>query len=308
MHRNLFLVTLVASLVGAAAVQASPNLVLNQNFQDARTPPEVTRSGGGYTTTDSTGVDPHNLVGYAAARDWLTWTGQVGGRVRTQQVPSDLYGPGRFMLHVQVLNAPGIAGIDQVFLPIHTGPKHADFCALVKVVSGTVGLGANDQGNGGFTTPPVGATGDWVAVRGSSSTPPVNQVFLYAVSPDADFYVQNVTLTADPIAPKDCVAPKRVPYAPNETLVKPDPYPWTLHPEQSGQGSASGYFENMRPAQGLPPSPAETEDHEQGHGHDGGKGGGKGTPATPNTPPPSPNQLQQNRPRPISRQRDECGT
>lgn len=304
MRHTLFLATVTAALMGTTALQASPNLVQNESFQTAGTPPNVTLSGGGFVSTDATGVDPHNLVGYAAAQNWLTWTGQVGGRVRTREEPSELYGPGRFMLHVQVFNGPGIAGIDQVFLPVHTGPKHAGFCALVKVVSGTMGLGANDEGNGTFTTPPVGATRNWVAVRGSSSTPPVNQVFLYAVTPNADFYVQNVVLTADPIPAKSCVAPQQRPNALPPAYVKPDPYPWTLHPEQQGGqgGSASGFYDNMTPARSTPavgtgnPNPTETEEHESSHDHGGGdKGGGKGAP-TSNTPLSTANQIRQQQP------------
>ncbi len=217
-------------LLGTAAVLAistgafaSDNLVQNNTF--ARP--------GLASHTDFIGRDPNVLVDYAAAEQWLIWAGQVDGRVVTDRVTSELFGPGYFMLRVGVHNGPRIAGIDQVFLPVHTGPKHAAFCAIIKVVSGSVGLGANDEGNGTMTTAPISAGDRWVAVRGVNSTSPVNQIFIYAVTPDAEFYVQDVRLTVDPMQPKDCVVPNKLAYAPIETYVKPDPYPWTLHPEQN---------------------------------------------------------------------------
>jgi hypothetical protein len=307
--RLLGITALTTALLGAGAL-ASPNLALNPDFQDVNTGPDVHRSGGGLPFTDSTGLVPDNLVGDAAAQSWLTWTTHVGGRVRTWLVPSELYGPGRTMLHVQVSN--GLAtrggGVDEVFLPVPTGPKHADFCVVLKIVSGAVWVGAGLEGNSDHGATVVRTVGSWVAVRGSSETPPVDQLAVFAWTPDADYYVQQATVTTDPIQPKDCVVPAGRPDALPQRLVKPDPYPWTLHPAQGApqpapdgndQPSPYGHFDNMRPP-GSPvgggPNPAETEDHERGHDHGGGKddkGGGKGQPAAPNTLPASPNTIQQ---------------
>ena len=306
----------IFGLVGIAVLTApflstsafcSPNLVQNPDFQTASTMPGVTISGGGFPSTDATGVDPHNLSGYAAAQDWLTWTWHVGERVRTRLEPSELYGPGRFMLHVQVFNSPegdgAGGGIDQVFLAPHTGPKYANVCVLLRVVSGRAGVGLSDYGNARYVGAPVEATGQWTTLHGPNGISPVNQVLVYARSAQADFYVQSVTVTADPILPKDCVAPASRPNALPQTLVKPDPYPWTLHPEQGApqptqgggdQPSPGGYYENMRP--GGQPSPFESPEHDTEHGHGGDKGGGKGQPAAPNTSPSSPNTIQQQQP------------
>ena len=310
-HGIFGIAALTAALLSVSAL-GSPNLVQNPEFQTAGTEPGVTTSGGGFPSTDSTAVDPNDFVGYAAAEHWLTWTWHLGERVRTRLEPSELYGPGRNMLHVQVFNSPdgpgAGGGIDEVFLAPHTGPKYANVCVLLKVVSGRAGVGLSDYGNARYVGAPVEATGQWTTLHGPNSISPVNQVLVYARSPNADFYVQSVVVTTDPIADKDCLAPASRPNALPQTLVKPDPYPWTLHPEQgapqpaqggSDQPSPNGFYDNMRPPVGGGPSPLESPEHDTEHGHGGGKddkGGGKGQPAAPNTLPSSPNTIQQQQP------------
>jgi hypothetical protein len=247
-------------------------------------------------TTDFTETLPNAAVDYAAAEDWLIWAGSIGGRVRTRWEPSSDW-PGNYVLHVKVTNAPARdAGIDQVFLPPHTGPKHAWYCAVVKVVSGVVGAGVNDQGDARWPAIVAGPTGAWVRLSGTEGTTPVNQIYIYAGTANAEYYVKSVQVSTTPIDCKHDVAvlPNVLPPKPR----LPDPYPWTLHPEQNGvvqpagnpaQGAApspNGFFDNMTPG-GVAHNDSEHGGHEPTHP----VGGGGKTPATPAT-----NTIQQQQP------------
>jgi hypothetical protein len=271
--RKSLLASACLSMLFAAGAAHADNLALNPDFTNADTRALVSNPP---PTTDFTETLPNAAVNYAAAQDWLIWAGYTGGHVRTALEPS-LDWPGNNVLHVWVDNAPGRAGIDQVFLPIHTGPQHAWFCATVKIVKGTMGAGANDQGNGTFTAGPVAATGGWIHMGGESSTPPVNQIFFYAGSPHAEFYIKNVQVSTMPIACEQHVT--LPPHALPQTLFKPDPLPWTLHPEQGavqpsgnpaqgGQASPSGYYEGM--------APGASHNDSEGGGHEATRGGGGG--------------------------------
>jgi len=293
-NRPIFLAT-VASLALCAGAANADNLVLNPNFQDPRpglAPPY---------DLDVVNTVPTALAGYAAADHWLTWAVVPGGRIRTRLEPSELYTGGR-MLHVWGQE------IDQVFLPIHTGPKYGYVCALVKVVSGRLGAGAGDQGNSGphdWTGP-----GGWTRISAREQSNPVNQVALFGDSPAAEFYVQSVILSPAPIPCDRHVDITRLGLPP--IYVKPDPYPWTQHPEQgnavqpagnpaqAGQPSPNGYFENMRPVQAGTPGPQSYNpngvDHEDGHDHGGGKDG-KAPQTLPQAQPS--NQLPANQQAPV---------
>ncbi len=290
----------VAVLLAVVAARAD-NIAVNSDFARPGTRDLVSShppTPDSPPTTDFTQTLPNAAVDYAAADNWLIWAGAIGGRVWTRWEPSSDW-PGNYVLHVKVTNAPARdAGIDQVFLPARTGPKHAWYCAVVKVVSGVVGAGVNDQGNGRWPAVAAGPTGAWVRLSGTEGTTPVNQIYIYAGTANAEYYVKSVQISTAPIDCKHDVA--GLPTALPPTYVKPDPYPWTLHPEQNGvvqpaaagnpaQGGATpnGYFENMTPG-GLAHDDSEHAGHEPTHPVGGGK-----TPATPAT---QGNTIQQQQP------------
>jgi hypothetical protein len=241
MHGFLTSAAMLAALSFPGAAGAT-NLVHNPFFSTPRAglPPPP--------TTDVTATDPAVLGGYAAADEWLIWTGVPGGRVWTRLEPSELF-LGARMLHVRGYE------VDQVFAPVHTGPKYGYFCALVKVVSGQVGAGAGDQGNSG-PGETVGP-GSWVRIGGHQQSTPVNQVAIFGIGDNPEFYIQYVELSPEPIDCERRVDITKLGLPPGYR--KPDPYPWEMHPEQGGavqpagnpaQGAAgnpNGYFENMSP-------------------------------------------------------------
>ena len=281
MHGFLTSAATVAALSFPGAASAI-NLVNNPDFM---TP----RAGLMPPVTDFTGSST-GLAGYAAADQWLVWTGVTGDRVRTRLEPSELIRGGK-MLHVWGYE------VDQVFAPPHTGSQHGYFCALVKVLAGSVGAGAGDQGNAGrgITVVP---TDNWARIGGHEQSSPVNQVAIFGSDANAEYYIQSVELSPTPIPCERTV--DRTKYPLPETYVKPYPYPWEMHPEQGSvvqpagnpaQGNAAnpnGFFNNMTPGTG----PAQGSDHEGGHDH----GGGKKQPLTGAAPPPAGNPIQQQQP------------
>ncbi|HEY0302672.1 MAG TPA: hypothetical protein VGC36_15100 [Rhizomicrobium sp.] len=282
--RVLIACGLFSTLFGAAL--ASPNLLRNPNF--------AAPSSLG-TTTSFTATDPAALGGGSAAADWTIWAGVPGGRVMTSRTPTG-EADGGYMLDVLVTS--GGYGLVQAFLAPDHGPSRVHACIWLRMVSGSVGVGV---GNGGDTHPTafLDRPGSWTLLGTVNGVSPANELIVYRTgSADAEFQVRSAAVSEGSI-------PCGTTAARPETHVKPEPYPWTLHPEQSGvvqpanpaQGgaNANGYFENMQPANGHPTplgtAPAQGQDHEEGHGHDGGKGGGKGQ-QSPLTQPGA-NQIQQ---------------
>ncbi len=252
MRMQRFLASAAMLAVLSVPAVASPNLVHNADFHIPRpglVPPGHPPSE--LPMTDFTSTRRDALGGLAAADEWLTWTGVPGGRVWTRLEPSELF-VGARMLHVRGYE------VDQVFAPVHTGSRHGYFCALVKVVAGRVGAGAGDQGNSGPGMT-VGPADGWVRIAGSEQSFPVNQVAIFGNDTNAEFYIQHVELSPEPIPCDPHVDMSKLVLP--ERYVQPDPYPWTMHPEQAGvvqpaaagnpafgnQASPNGHYENMTP-------------------------------------------------------------
>ena len=204
---------LITTMALAATGQAHANMLRNATFDiPAAGPPPIT------VGTSS------NLGGWSAAADWSTWARQPGGTVWTELVSNDHGRPG-YMLHVIVHRGSGIV---QVIAGMGMGPRVAYSCAWVKVVSGQAGIGL---GNGGDTHLDAvsTSTGVWEWLSAPNGVVPANEFIAYAATDDAEFYIDRAVVSENP---NEC-PPNGVPvkWARPETYVKPDPFPWTLHPE-----------------------------------------------------------------------------
>ena len=248
LSRALIATSLLSLLSGTA--MAGVNLIHNPDF--------LVPSPLG-ATTSYTASNPAFLGGGSAADRWTIW----GGRVMTARTPTGE--AGGYMLDVLVTS--GGYGLVQAFLPPDHGPSHVHACVWIRLVSGAVGIGV---GNGGdtHTTAFLDRPGSWQLLGTDNAVSPANELIVYGAGGGAaEFQVRSAAVSETPI-------PCGTSTARPETYVKPDPYPWTQHPEQNGavqpgnpaQGgpNANGYFENMRPASHpLPPGPAPTKGQNQ---------------------------------------------
>jgi hypothetical protein len=254
LKRTLIATSLLSLLSGTA--MAGVNLIHNPDF--------ATPSPLG-STTSYTATNPALLGGGSAADRWTIWAGVPGGRVMTARTPTGEAGGG-YMLDVLVTS--GGYGLVQAFLAPDHGPGHVHACVWIRLVSGAVGIGV---GNGGdtHTTAFLDRPGSWQLLGTDNAVSPANELIVYGAGGGAaEFQVRSAAVSETPIP---CGAPTARP----ETYVKPDPYPWTLHPEQNGvvqpagnpaQGGpyANGYFENMRPgAHPLPSGQAPAKGQDQ---------------------------------------------
>ncbi len=256
---------LLAAVVGTA--QASPNLLSNSDFSQPS-------SFGG--TIAITTTDPAQLGGQAAAAHWSVWAGQGGGRVITTRTPTG-EADGGYMLDVLVMS--GGDGLVQAFLPPGTGPSHIYACVSVRLISGRIGMGV---GNGGDTHSAVflDQPGDWQLLGTENGVTPANEIIVYRASDsNAEFQIRAANVSEQPIP---CGHPNK--FVRPETLYKPEPPPWTLHPAkrggdvqpvdggapaQSASPNAHGFYDNMAPG-GVAHDDSEHGGHEPTHPVGGG--------------------------------------
>jgi hypothetical protein len=173
----------LAALLLAAGGARADLIVTNPSFE---TPDP------NHPTTTLTGVDHW---GYSAAAGWTTWN-NTPATTFTELLPSTLPGGGERMIHVRTTGAGN--GIVQVLAPHNTGPDSVVTSAHVFAVSGRVSLGT---GNGGDTSPNVVSTGTgaWQVLRAPNGTSPANEVVVYSYGGPANFYVDLVSVEADPV-------------------------------------------------------------------------------------------------------------
>ena len=164
--------------VDFASVQNSPNLLQNPTF--------ATVGPAGVSTAVTTSVP--GGAGDSAADAFYVFT-NTPGYIATQLVPSTYPGTTR-MIRVKT---PGQNdGIEQVFLPVNTGPAKVNLEAYVYVRSGKVGIGA---GNGGNTSVSATSTVNnaWQQIKATNLNSPANEFIVYSVGGGADFDVAFVT-------------------------------------------------------------------------------------------------------------------
>lgn len=169
------------AVLAAAAGASAQNMLVNPSFENV---------GAQGPVVVSTGI---SALGASAAADWYVFHNNEGTTV-TEWIPSTLPGGGAHMLHVITDHASN--GLEQVMLPIGTGPACVQEAVWIKVLSGQVYIGAGNGGNTG----PNGYTlagGEWQLVTGTNAVCPANLFIIYAASPTgADFFVDVASVEA----------------------------------------------------------------------------------------------------------------
>jgi hypothetical protein len=166
-----------------AAPAASQNMLVNESFE--------------VEGPDGASASMSGVVGAAvsAAENWFIFQ-NTPVTTKTELLPSTLPGGGPLMMHVTTNG--GSNGIEQVMLPIDTGPACVEHQVWVYVESGVVFAGAGNGGNTGpnaFST----TTGQWELLIGNNIICPANLFIVYAGSPNgADFYIDIASVEAVP--------------------------------------------------------------------------------------------------------------
>ncbi|HEY9604851.1 MAG TPA: hypothetical protein V6C85_24825 [Allocoleopsis sp.] len=169
------------------------NLLKNPGFEDPLTDKEG-------KVILSTTVKGFRTVGPSSAANWLVWNNlqtqpneSFEPTTTTELVDSDstLAGGDKKMIHV---NTDGErCGIEQVFLPLNTGPALTFSSALVYVKSGKVGLGTGNGGNTGLDTFST-KTNAWELLQFPNRNAHSNAIIVFSASKGAEFYVDNATV------------------------------------------------------------------------------------------------------------------
>ncbi len=178
-----------ATVSAYVAGHPAGNLLLNSSFEL----PESTVPAG----TPLVGIN----YGATAARSWsFADNGDRTVPHTTQLLASTLSGGGERMMYVKAAGSSD--GLFQYFLPsADAGVSEATVSASIYVVSGQVRLQAGRAGGVSHSVPTT-ATGQWQHLQFNTGGNFITGVFVYAAAGGAEFYVDNVSVTADraPIA------------------------------------------------------------------------------------------------------------